>query len=444
MNEAIDQTTTGQVVGAPTSPTAPGPERTSRGTKWPVGALAILLVGLIVGAAGAAGVSRLTGGQGLPSVGLPGVGLGQSSSATRDAAQAAIMDAIKRANAAQAQALASGDPAAMRDSSTAAYYEEMQRINADLSNGGITAIELVRLDFGDITVSGDSAKATTTETWRSTFDDGTKDESTDRNEYSLVLQGGSWKIESDDHPDAAASGGQGTRPTSPSRTVPTNGVSRNWSGYVATGGTFTSISGSWTIAQPSTTTVGIDATWVGIGGYGSEDLVQAGTQAEVTRTGDIRYTAWVERLPQAAQTVSLTVSGGDSVTVELAEQSAGQWLVSIKNNTTGRSYSTSVRYTSTHLSAEWIEEAPSSGRGVVPLDDFGSVRFASASARKDGKDVDLKQAGAKPVTMADSSGQTLASPSAIGGDGGSFTVTRGTGGSSAGGGGVPLPGRRSR
>ena len=438
MNEAIEHTTTDAVVGAPTAPEPPPTERTGRRMKWPIGALAILLVGLIVGAAGGAGIGRLTGGQGLPSAIL-----GQPSATASDAAQVAIMDTIRRANEAQAQALASGDPTPLRGSSTTSYYEEMQRINSDLSSAGITKIELLRLDVGDITLNGDSAIATTMETWRSTFQDGTTDQSTDRNVYSLVLESGSWKIDSDDHPDAAASGGQGTQPTSPS-VIPNSGVSRNWSGYVATGGTFTAVKGSWTIAQPSTATVGIDATWVGIGGYGSEDLVQAGTQAEVTRTGDVRYTAWIERLPQAAQTVSLSVSGGDSVTVELTEQSAGQWLVSLKNNTTGQSYSTTVRYTSAHMSAEWIEEAPSNGRGVVPLSDFGTVRFTSASARIDGRDVNLRDANAKPVTMADGSGQALATPSAIGSDGNSFTVTRGPGGSSAGGGTAPLPGRRSR
>ncbi len=440
MNEAIDQTTTDPVAGAPTAPAWPLRERTSRRMKSPAGALAILLVGLIAGATGAAGFARITGDRG-----MPGALLGQSSATTTsETAQTAIMDAIRRANAAQQQALATGDPTPMRDSSTAAYYEEMRRVNSDLANGGIATIELVRMDFGQVTVNGDNAKATTTETWRSTFHDGTTGESTDRNEYSLVLDNGSWKIESDDHPDAIPSGGQGTQPTSPSRTTPNTGVSRNWAGYVATGGSFTSVSATWTIAQPSPTTAGIDATWVGIGGYGSNDLVQAGTQAEVTRTGDIRYSAWMERLPQAAQTVSLTVSGGDSVTVTLTEQSSGQWLTSLVNNTTGRSYTTTVRYSSTHLSAEWIQEAPSNGRGVVPLDDFGSVRFTSASARMDGREVSIKEAGGKPVTMADSSGQALASPSGIASDGSSFTVTRGPGGAATGGGTAPLPGRRSR
>lgn len=442
MNETIDQTTattTTQPAKQVTAAPAPPVQRTSRAARWPVGALAILLVGLIVGAAGAAGVSRLGGDRGLSSL------LGQRSSGTTpDSAQAAIMDTIRRANAAQQQALATGNPTPMRDSSTAAYYEEMQRINGDLTNGGITAIELVRMDFGQITVNGNSAKATTTETWRSTLDDGTTDETTDRNEYSLVAENGSWKIESDDHPDSAASGGQGTQPTSPARTAPNTGVSRNWAGYVATGGTFTSISGTWTIAEPTAATAGIDATWVGIGGFGSDDLVQAGTQANVTRSGDVRYTAWIERLPGAAQTVALTVSGGDSVTVTLTEQSSGQWLVSLWNNTTGKSYDTTVRYASTRSSAEWIEEAPSSGRGVVPLDDFGSVRFTSSAARMDGRDISIKDAGGKPVTMADASGQTLASPSGLGADGSSFTVTRGHGGSSSGSGATPLPGRRTR
>jgi hypothetical protein len=116
------------------------------------------------------------------------------------------------------------------------------------------------------------------------------------------------------------------------------------------------------------------------------------------------------------------------------------WLVDLKNATTGKSFTTTVRYNSSKSSAEWIQEAPSIGRGLAPLDNFGLVKFSAASTTVDGKKESLAAANAKAVTMADGANQPLAIPSAIGSDGSSFSVTRtsnpgtniGTGGRSPG------------
>ena len=41
-------------------------------------------------------------------------------------------------------------------------------------------------------------------------------------------------------------------------------------------------------------------------------------------------------------------------------------------------YQTTLHYASSLSSAEWIEEAPSSGRRIIPIDDFGTVQFTAA------------------------------------------------------------------
>src|SRR5439155_27094825 len=105
-------------------------------------------------------------------------------------------------------------------------------------------------------------------------------------------------------------------------------------------------------------------------------------------------------------------------------QSAGRWLVAMNNDTTGRTYSTTVTYASSNSSAEWVQEAPSSGRRVIPLDDFGTLRFTKGATVKDGTTVSVREAGARAITMIDRSGRTLAVPSGLGADGASFTVTR--------------------
>ena len=199
--------------------------------------------------------------------------------------------------------------------------------------------------------------------------------------------------------------------------------SSNWSGYAATGGTFTSVTGTWVVPQPAAASIGAEATWVGIGGVNTRDLIQAGTQTMVSN-GSVHYEAWIEMLPDSSQSVALTVRPGDSVTATITERTAGAWLISIKNNTTSQTYSNTVTYNSSKSSAEWIEEAPSSGRSVVPLNDFGVITFTNGSTVKNGQNVTISGAGATSVTMINGTRQAIAQPSTLTSDGSSFSVTR--------------------
>jgi hypothetical protein len=118
------------------------------------------------------------------------------------------------------------------------------------------------------------------------------------------------------------------------------------------------------------------------------------------------------------------VTSGDSVTVTITQQTGNDWLIAMKNNTTGGTYNITVQYSSSNSSAEWVQEAPSIGRGLIPLDQFGSVQFSRASAVRDGKAMSLSALGAKAITMTNGQGQAVAQPSAIASDGSSFTVAR--------------------
>jgi peptidase A4-like protein len=349
---------------------------------------------------------------------------------TSDATIDAVKQVIERANQAQQQAFATGDVSLMRDTSTASYYDELTQINSDLAQGGVTGFTLVRIDWGDVSITGSTAVATAYETWRTTYTDGSQDQRTDRNDYTLVQESGAWKIQGDVQPSAqSVTPGSGTAPaqtqpdtgaTTPARTSDT---SSNWSGYVANGGTYTSVTGTWIVPTVGAATSGADATWVGIGGVTGTDLIQAGTQATVTGAG-VSYSAWIEMLPDSSRTVSLDVAPGDSVTVTITEKTSGQWLLSLVNNTTKDAYQRTVSYSSSRSSAEWVQEAPSSGRSIIPLDDFGSVRFTTGSAVRDGKTLGLSALGATPVAMINRSGQVIAQPSTLGADGSSFAVSR--------------------
>lgn len=338
--------------------------------------------------------------------------------------QTQVKQVIEGSNQAQAKAFNTNDDSAMRQYATASFYQQLVQTNRDLRSSGATEIALVSTEYRGVTVNGSTATATTIETWRTTYQDGSSDETTARNDYTLVLDGSAWKVDTDDQPSAVEQ--PAPRPNTDTGT-PTAAhsftTSSNWSGYAATGGAYTSVTGTWTVPNVTATTSGADATWVGIGGVDSNDLIQAGTQATVSG-GAVEYDAWIEMLPRSSRPVSLGVHPGDSVTVAITQQTGDQWSITIRNNTTGDRYATTVTYRSTNSSAEWVQEAPSIGRGTVALDQFGAIAFTGATAVRDGRTLDLRDLGAQAITMINGSRQPLAQPSVIGADGSSFTVTR--------------------
>jgi hypothetical protein len=358
------------------------------------------------------------------------------SQAPADAQTAdAIQQVIQLSNTEQAQAVASQDPSVMSDTATGSYYRGLQQTYRDLMSQGAASIELTNLTWGAITASDTSATANTVETWVTTFGDGTTDQSTDPNVYTLVNQGGSWLIQDDRQPTTASPEAQKTpaptgqpQPTAvPTLVADGQDTSRNWSGYAATGGTYTGITGTWTVPQVSASngTSGTGATWVGIGGVKTKDLVQAGTEDSGSGRQN-EYQAWIEMLPAASKQVPLAVVPGDSITVSITEQGAKSqvWQIVMSNNRSGKTYQTSVNYTSSRSSVEWIEEAPSGRNGILPIDSFGAVSFSGATAIANGETASLDAVGARPISLLNGRKQPLAVPSAIGSDGESFEVER--------------------
>jgi hypothetical protein len=205
------------------------------------------------------------------------------------------------------------------------------------------------------------------------------------------------------------------------------GTSYNWSGYVASGGSFTSVGSSWNISpaiSPSANTA--EATWIGIGGVTSSDLIQVGTQTIINSSEQIVYQAFYEILPSDSVIIPVTINPGDSVTATVSQQSAGQWNIYFIDNNNGQSYQASLQYSSSLSSAEWIEEMPTdaSTNSFIPINNFGTRQFYNASTTKNGFSENLLNAGAQELTMINISGQALVSTSAIGSDGASFTATR--------------------
>ncbi len=92
--------------------------------------------------------------------------------------------------------------------------------------------------------------------------------------------------------------------------------STNWSGQIATGLTFTGITGSWVVpAIQPTSYPGASATWIGIDGgpESPQSIIQTGT-AQITQNGATSYSAWYELYPAPPVYPSnFSVSPGDQM-----------------------------------------------------------------------------------------------------------------------------------
>lgn len=216
--------------------------------------------------------------------------------------------------------------------------------------------------------------------------------------------------------------------------------SNNWSGYnigaaypgEPAGVKFTAVSGEWTVPAATQHTTGQaenSATWLGIGGgcvtsncdVTDNTLIQAGTEQDVSATGQASYSAWFEIIPEPQTTVSLQVSPGNTITVSIAQTSTpGIWSIVIDNVTTGQQFSTTTAYTSGMDTAEWIEETPliigTGGTGLAAMPNLGTVGFTGATLNGSAPGFQTDE----EIQLASSSGTVIATPSAPGTTGDSF------------------------
>jgi hypothetical protein len=232
-------------------------------------------------------------------------------------------------------------------------------------------------------------------------------------------------------------------------------VTTNWSGYVAasfgTGQTYTSAQGTW--AVPSVThfsgfSTEYSSSWVGIGGFCENtnctvldnSLLQLGTEQDAS-SSRTRYYAWYEALPNPIKKIPMSISPGDTITVSLQLNSAGKknqsWTLRMEDATGTQAWSTTLNYKSSQLSVEWIEEAPSSPGGILPLAEYGPSSASSlapaAPAFDSGlTDFSTTSSGSSPLTTSEGLvmynpwGQT-SNPSSIDSDADGFNTCWGDG-----------------
>ncbi len=213
----------------------------------------------------------------------------------------------------------------------------------------------------------------------------------------------------------------GAAPVPFGRMVPasrTFGTSSNWAGYVSTKVTFKSVSATW--VQPKvkcTSSTSYAAFWVGLDGYADNTVEQTGVTA-TCRGGHSDYAGWFEFFPVAPKYFAATVRPGDVFHASVTESGG---VFTTKLNDATRHWSGIARRTfpaASRSSAEIIAEAPGTGSTVLPLANFGTVKFTDAKANGSA----IGSLGPVKITMVTSTSAVKAQPSAIS-NGKNFSIT---------------------
>ncbi len=215
--------------------------------------------------------------------------------------------------------------------------------------------------------------------------------------------------------------------------------SSNWFGYnigtVERGGTlFNSVTGDWTVPTVSQHTHGQaedSSDWIGIGGgcadagctVGDETLIQIGTEQDVSATGQASYSAWWELVPAPSISISMTVNPGDHMHASVAElvPNSDVWTITLQDVTRNESFTQTVPYPSTHLTAEWIEETPlliGTDAGFASLPHLTSPAFDLATVN--GQPANLNSS--EEIDLIDSNSNVIGTPSAPDPDADSFNA----------------------
>ena len=210
------------------------------------------------------------------------------------------------------------------------------------------------------------------------------------------------------------------------------GQSRNWSGYVATHGTFDCVEATW--VQPKApcggTTGRSSVYWVGIGGYGQRSLVQIGTESSCVH-GTAVAAAWHESLPKERFSIrtQTAIGVGDRIWAQVRWLGGSRYRLSLANLSNRQHFSVRViNGTVKRTSAEWIVEAPTGGCPnrchTLKMPNFGTFRFQAAVATMGGVRWAVDASRFSPVVerMISSSGATRAEVTTTAGTGTAFAI----------------------
>jgi hypothetical protein len=210
------------------------------------------------------------------------------------------------------------------------------------------------------------------------------------------------------------------------RIFDTTETSGNWCGAVVhapSGTTLTYVQGEWTVPFPSAPlpdgTVYFSASWIGLDGDGSIDVLQAGVEHDawqIVNSPAADIYPWWEWFPETEiKITNFPVTAGDDVsfTVMRHPTQINRGSIFIHNFTPRPSIFTWFEVlapTGTALvgnCAEWIVERPTVGGALSNLDNFGTVTFIGTVA-EDSNHNSFSLSSANNVNMTDNSGNVIA------------------------------------
>lgn len=207
----------------------------------------------------------------------------------------------------------------------------------------------------------------------------------------------------------------------------------HWSGYIVDLDVqnrslgVQSVSASWIVPSITYTENNTySSAWVGIDGYGESKLIQAGTEHQC-ENGEIEYFAWYELLPQTIITIkTLQIQPGDRITtsITLQDDATSTWLITVTDETEGKSFQKTVQYVSPRKSAEWIVERPLVSGEISTLADFGQTTLTDCQTTINGVTGFIGNFTYTPAVMLDTNTDSdLVAVSKLNNGGSSFTVT---------------------
>jgi Peptidase A4 family len=168
--------------------------------------------------------------------------------------------------------------------------------------------------------------------------------------------------------------------------------SYNWSGYMLQDGVgaYNDAFGYWVVPAVQKPPYGSDnngyrsATWVGIDGWNSDNLIQVGTSENYDDggTGPSYYAWWYILGPGYDNPIGNPVQAGDFMSGEVKAGGAcgdDPWTITLVDHTQNWNFTTCQTYGGSGESAEWIEEATGYGKQDGPLPDFDTVTFCGGT-----------------------------------------------------------------